>query len=153
MIRKLIYCVAIILMSAGYAWADTMSTQPTFLISSLGQAPNTNASAYGTAQSSIVLGGGTTTITNSPASYSYSDANTSINSFADPGNFIVNTNISSSNVNSPSSVSSVDAVGQWFILNGELRDFRSALPQIYISKAIYLLRHFRIIPLPHLLII
>ena len=117
MIRRLICCVAIIVISAGYAWADTMGTSPTFLTSSLGQAPRTG-SAYGTTQSSVVLGNGPTTITNSPTSYSYSDANTSINSFADPGNFIVNTYVSSSNVTSPSSVSSVDAVGQWFILNG-----------------------------------
>ena len=118
MIRKLICCSAIILMSVGYAWADSMTTSPQFLISIPGQAPRTGGSAYGTTQSSVVLGNGPTTITNSPTSYSYSDANTSINSFADPGNFIVNTYVSSSNVTSPSSVSSVDAVGQWFILTG-----------------------------------
>jgi hypothetical protein len=116
MMRKLILCIAIVLMSLGYAWADTMSTNPTFLISSPGQVPRP-ATAYGTAQSSVTLGG-TTTITNSPMSYFNSDANTSIDSFADPGNFIVDTYVSSSNVTSPSSVSSGDAVSQWFILNG-----------------------------------
>ena len=117
MVRKSIFFITILLMFVGYAWADTMNTQPTFLVSSPGQTPRT-AAAYGTAQSSIVLGNGPTTITNSPMSYSYSDANTSINSFADPGNFVVNTYVSSANVTSPSSASSVDAVGQWFILNG-----------------------------------
>ena len=120
---KKLFLITILLLTLGLlpfgynAWADTMSTQPTFLISSPGEAPRT-ATAYGTAQSSVVLGAGPTTITNSPMSYSYSDANTSINSFADPGNFVVNTHVSSANVTNPSSVSSVDAVGQWFILNG-----------------------------------
>ena len=114
--RKILFFLTIILFSVGSAWADPMITSPTFLTSIPGQIPRT-ATPYGTAQNSVTLGGATT-YTNSPMSYSYSDANTSINSFADPGNFIVNTYVSSSNVTSPSSVSSVDAVGQWFILNG-----------------------------------
>jgi len=114
--RNMLFFLTIFLFSVGSAWADPMSTSPEFLISSPGQAPRP-ATAYGTAQNSVTLGG-VTTLTDSPMSYSYSDANTSINSFADPGNFIVNTYVSSSNVTSPSSVSSVDAVGQWFILNG-----------------------------------
>ena len=115
--RKLILCIAIILMSLGYAWADTMSTGPTFLTSIPGQ-PSSTGSAYGTAQSSVILGAGATQYTNNPTSFSFSDDNTSINSFADPGNFIVNTYVSSSNTTNPSSVSSVDGVGRWFILNG-----------------------------------
>ena len=116
MIRKLICCIAIIVMSVGYAWADTMSTSPQFVISSPGQAPRA-ATAYGTAQNSVTLGGATT-YTNSPMSFSASDANTSINSFADPANFIVNTNVSSANVTNPSSASSADGVGKWFLLSG-----------------------------------
>jgi hypothetical protein len=50
-------------------------------------------------------------------SYSYSDANTSINSFADPANFIVNTAVSSGQP-TPSNISSADGVGKWFILSG-----------------------------------
>jgi len=117
MIRKFFCCISmIILMSAGYARADTMSTSPQPLISSPGQAPRP-ATAYGTAQNSVTLAG-TTTFTDSPMSFSTSDANTSINSFADPGNFIVNTNVSSANGTHPSSASSADGVGQWFILSG-----------------------------------
>jgi len=114
--RKMLFFLTILLFSVGSAWADPMTTPLQFPTSSPGELPRT-ATAYGTARNSVTLAG-TTTYTDSPTSYSYSDANTSINSFADPGNFIVNTYVSSSNVTSPSSVSSVDAVGQWFILNG-----------------------------------
>ena len=117
MIRKFFCCISIIiLMSAGYARADTMSTSPQFLISSPGQAPRP-ATAYGTARNSVTLAG-TTTYTNSPMSFSASDANTSIDSFADPANFIVNTNVSSANGTNPSIASSADGVGEWFILSG-----------------------------------
>ena len=117
MIRKFFCCISIIILtSVGYARADTMSTSPQFLVSSPGQAPRP-ATAYGTAQNSVTLAG-TTTFTDSPMSFSTSDANTSINSFADPVNFIVNTNVSSANGTNPSSASSADGVGQWFILSG-----------------------------------
>jgi hypothetical protein len=117
MTRTLICSISIaILMSVNYATAYTMSTSPQFLVSSPGQAPRT-ATAYGTAQNSVTLAG-TTTYTNSPMSYSASDANTSIDSFADPANFIVNTNVSSANGTNPSSASSADGVGKWFVLSG-----------------------------------
>ena len=117
MIRKLICCSAIMLMSVGYAWADSMTTSPQFLISIPGQAPRA-VTAYGTAQNSVTLNG-VTTFTDSPMSYAFSNGVTSINSFADPANFIVNTAVSTSAVpNTGSSISSTDAVGKWFILSG-----------------------------------
>jgi hypothetical protein len=116
MTRKILFFLTILLFSVGSAWADPMSTSPEFLISSPGQAPRP-ATAYGTAQNSVTLGGATT-YTNSPMSFSASDANTSINSFADPANFIVNTNVSSANVTNPSIANSADGVGKWFILSG-----------------------------------
>ena len=118
MIRKLILCIAIILMSTWlcmgryHEYAAQRSLHPVLVKHQV------RGSAYGTAQSSVILGAArphtpiAQRVTPSPT------ANTSINSFADPGNFIVNTYVSSSNVTNPSSVSSVDGVGQWFILNG-----------------------------------
>jgi hypothetical protein len=115
--RKILFFLTIFLFSIGSAWADPMSTSPVFLTSDPGQAPRV-ATAYGTAQNSVILGGQPTIYTDSPMSFSASDANTSINSFADPANFIVNTKVSSANVTGPSVASSADGVGKWFILSG-----------------------------------
>jgi hypothetical protein len=116
MTRKILFFLTILLFSVGSAWADPMSTSPEFLISSPGQAPRV-ATAYGTAQNSVTLGGQPTIYTDSPMSYAFSSGGTSINSFADPANFIVNTAVSSGQP-TPSNISSADGVGKWFILSG-----------------------------------
>ena len=113
MTKKILLCLAILLLSFEAAWAFPVSVAPTFYTSSGGESPHTVA-PYGTATNRVVLHN-VSTNTNSPMSYSNSGFGYTQTSSADPLGFKVDTVIAASQgVN----YSSVDGVATWFVLTG-----------------------------------